>query len=317
MLLLIMMKTKGNSMFKTMITAAALALVSTASMAEQITINLCTGGEGKPYHQTGNYIESFLKDSKNIKVNVITTKGTWDNIERTTSVTATPETIASGESCQAFIGQPDGAVQLKRKNPAVASQLSIIGQGPVEYLHVLCGKDSGIEDLYQLAGDNSKSVALGASGSGAWLIWQNFIAEDAGYAEVQVSAKDGALAMSDVANGTTSCMIVPAALGNATVLQADTDFGDSLVLAGANDKDFNDATNIDGKALYRWETIPSGTYTTYLQAGWFTSTDTIAWQAGIYVNADFFSGKDAALSDLITAVAKAKPAIKKTFGTLE
>lgn len=304
-------------MFKTMIMAATLALATTVAHAEQVTINLCTGGEGKPYHQTGEYIESFLKDSKNIKVNVITTKGTWDNIERTTSVATTPETLASGEACQAFIGQPDGAVQLKRKNPSAAASLSIIGQGPVEYLHVLCGKDSGIEDLYQLAGDNSKSVALGASGSGAWLLWQNFIAEDASYAEVQVSSKDGALAMSDVANNTTSCMLVPAALGNATVLQADTDFGDSLVLAGANDKDFNDATNIDGKPLYRWQAIPSGTYPTYLQAGWFTSTDTIAWQAGIYVNAEYFSGKDAALSDLITAVAKAKPAIKKTFGSLE
>ena len=303
-------------MFKTMIMAAALVLTAGVAQAEKITINLCTGGEGKPYHLTGKYIESFLSDSKNITVNVITTKGTWDNIERTTLVAPTPETIASGESCQAFIGQPDGAVQLKRKNPAAASQLSIIGQGPVEYLHVLCGKDSGIDDLYQLAGDNTKSVALGASGSGAWLIWQNFIAEDAGYAEVQVTAKDGALAMSDVANGTTSCMIVPAALGNATVSQADSDFGDSLVLAGANDKDFNDATNIDGKPLYRWKAIPSGTYPAYLQSGWFSSADTIAWQAGIYVNADFFNGKDAALSDLITAVAKAKPAIKKTFGSL-
>ena len=172
-------------------------------------------------------------------------------------------------------------------------------------------------DLYQLGGDNNKSVALGANGSGAWLIWQNFVAEDKSYAEVQVTNEEGAIAMSSVASNTTTCMIVPAALGNATVAQADADFGDQMTLAGANDRDFNDATTVDGKPLYKWQSIPSGTYPANLQSGWFTSEDTIAWQAGIYVNTEYFQDNQKALEELITAVAKAKPAIKNTFGSLE
>ena len=295
---------------------AAVMTASSVAHAERLKVNLCTGGEGKPYNLTGNYIQGFLKDSKNIDLQVVTTKGTWDNIERTVLTPQTPETISSGDSCQAYIGQPDGAVLLKRKNPAAASKIRTIGQGPVEFLHVLCSKESGVDDLYDLGGDNSRSVALGANGSGAWLIWQNFISEDKSYAEVQVTNEEGAIALSSVASNTTTCMIVPAALGNATVMQADTDFGDQLVLAGANDKDFNDAVTIDGKPLYQWQEIPSGTYPTNLQ-GWFSSKDTIAWQAGIYVNTDVFSNNQKALEDLITAVAKAKPAIKKTFGQLE
>lgn len=306
---------KNISMLAT-VAVGAILLATPVSAADKLRVNLCTGGEGKPYNLTGEYIAGFLKDSRNIELNVVTTKGTWDNIERTVLNTQTPETIASGESCQAFIGQPDGAVLLKRKNPAAASKLRIIGNGPREFLHVLCSKESGVDDLGDLSGDNGKSVALGANGSGAWLIWQNFVAEDKSYGEVQVTNEEGAIALASVASNTTTCMLIPAALGNATLLQADQDFGDQLTLSGANDMDFNDAVNIDGKPLYKWQEIPSGTYPENLQ-GWFSSKDTIAWTAGIYINKDAFADNQKALEDLITAVAKAKPAIKKAFGTLE
>lgn len=303
----------------TMLTAALMAAVCVPALAqaEPMTINLCTGSEGKPYHQTGELIAGFLRDSKNIRVNVVTTDGTWDNIERTVKTAATPENIASGAACHAFIGQPDGPVLLKRKDATAASNLKIIGNGPREFLHVLCSRESGVEDLSDIAGDNSKSVALGANGSGAWLIWQNFIAEDKSYAEVQVTDESGAIAMSSVSTNSTTCALVPAAVINATVAQADVDFGDSLALVGANDKDFNDSETIDGKPLYKWQAIPSGSYPANLQAGWFTSVDTIAWQAGVYVNKQYFQDNNKALEDLITATAKAKPAIKNTFGSLE
>lgn len=293
------------------------SMFATAAMAEdKMTINLCTGGEGKPYFQTGDMIQSFMSNNKNATVRVIATDGTWDNIQRTVMTPMTSETLASGESCHAFVGQPDGAVLLKRKNPAAAAKLRVVGQGPLEFLHVLCGKESGVDDLSDIAGDNTKSVALGKDGSGAWLIWQNFIAEDKSYGEVVVSNESGALAMSSVAENTTTCMLVPAALGNATVNQADEEFGDSMLLAGANDKDFNDAVTVDGKPLYRWQAIPSGTYQKNLQ-GWFSSADTIAWQAGIYVNKEAFVGHDRALEDFISAAAKIKPALKRQYGSLE
>ena len=94
------------------------------------------------------------------------------------------------------------------------------------------------------------------------------------------------------------------------------EFGDSLVLVGTNDKDFNDAENIDGKPLYRWQELPSGTYPLNLQ-GWFSEADSIAWQAGIYVNKTAFVGHDKELEAFISASAKAKPAIKRAYGELE
>lgn len=299
------------------VAAAAIIAASGAHAAnDKMVVNICTGGAGKPYDLTGQYISGFLRDSKNVEMHVINTHGTWDNIQRTLETPATPETIASGEACQVMIGQPDGAVLLKRKNPGEASHLRIIGQGPVEYLHVLCNKDSGVKDLSDIAGDNTKSVALGANGSGAWLIWQNFINEDKSYAEVPTTTEEGAIALASVQAGDTTCVLIPAALGNATVVQADTDFSDGIRLVGASDWDFNDAKNIDGKSLYTFKKIPSGTYPQNLQ-GWFSSKETVAWTANIYVNTEYFVNNQKALEDLIVAIAKSKPAIKKAFGTLD
>lgn len=296
--------------------AAIMAATSAFAAPEKMVVNLCTGGAGKPYDLTGQYISGFLRDSKNVEIHVINTNGTWDNIQRTLETPATPETVASGEACHAFIGQPDGAVLLKRKNPGEAQHLRVIGQGPREFLHVMCNKESGVKDLSDLAGDNSKSVALGPTGSGGWLIWQNFINEDKSYAEVQTTTESGAVALASVSSGDTTCVIIPAALGNASVVQADTDFGDNLRLVGANDWDFNDAKNIDGRPLYKWQKIPSGTYPLALQ-GWFSGKETIAWTANIYVNTEYFNDNQKALEDLIVAIAKSKPAIKKAFGVLD
>lgn len=291
---------------------------SSAFADDKLPVNICTGGEGKPYYQTGQMISQFLQQSKNVTVNVVSTNGTWDNIQRI-QTSATPENIASGQSCQVFVGQPDGAVVLKRKNPAVVQNLKIIGQGPVEYLHVLCSKESGVEDIADLAGQNKYSVALGSEGSGAWLIWQNFVNENKAYADVQVTPDDGAIALAAVSTNQTTCMLVPSAIGNSTVTQADTDFGDGLVLVGAyNDRHFNNAVNIDGKPLYNWASIPGKTYPNSLQSGWFgTKKPTIAWQALIYADSNYFRSNQKALADIISAIAKTKPSLKAQFGTLD
>ena len=86
-----------NKLFTTIAGAvlATTALAGAAS-AERLQVNLCTGGEGKPYNLTGEYIAGFLKTSKNIDLRVVTSNGTWDNVQRTAIDATTPETLASG-----------------------------------------------------------------------------------------------------------------------------------------------------------------------------------------------------------------------------
>ncbi len=294
------------------------AMAGYAHADDKVRINICTGGEGKPYNITGQMIQAFLTSSKLVDVHVVATNGSGDNIQRTLNVPFTDASLASGDACQVMIGQPDAAVVLKRHDPAAAMRLKTIGDGPREFLHVLCSKESGITDLYQIQGKNQYSVALGPEGSGAWNIWQNFVDKNKAYADVQVTPAEGTIALAAVSGNETTCMLVPAGLKNTTVLSADEDFGDKLVLAGADDRHFDDAVDTEGKPLYSWQKIPSGTYAKSLQTGfWGSKVQTVAWNAKIYINNDYFRTNQKALAEIILAAAKAKPTIKAQFGVLE
>lgn len=285
--------------------AAAACSFAGSALAGQ-TITLCTGKSGDPYAIAGDMIANMAKGDPNFELKVVKdTGGTWGNIQRT----------VVGEGCDAMIGQPDGAAYLKRQSPAQAAKLKPIAELHTEYLHALCSKASGVDDVGDLESSpaaNGYSIALGDNGSGAWLIWQNFVAEDDDYGKVPVKNESGDVALASVASGETTCMLVPAALGNATVRAADELYGDGLVLAGVNDSDFNDATDPQGKPLYTWATIPSGTYGKALQ-GWFSGRDTISWKAKVYVNPDRLPDATA-LSAFIRAIMKAKPGIVANFG---
>lgn len=297
---------------------ALLGATALSSAAEaKTTINLCTGKSGLPYAQIGDMIANSFAGDPNIEIRVIKdTGGTWGNIQRSTNIDTsgvpTEADYAAGTACHAFIGQPDGPALLARKNPGEAKKLATIGTLHREYLHVVCNKESGVDDLSDLEGDTTKSIAVGQPGSGAWIIWENFVFEDADYGKTPTSTLSGIDAISDVATGTTTCALIAAGLKNADMNEADELFGEEVVLAGANDKDFNDAVDIEKKPLYEWREIPSGTYPLHLQ-GWFSAKDTVSWKAKVYLNSSRVSDARAK-SALIRTVARLKSNIQKEYG---
>ncbi|ABS14264.1 C4-dicarboxylate ABC transporter substrate-binding protein [Brucella anthropi] len=285
---------------------AAVLLSAAGAHAEPKVVNLCTGTDGGPYAVAGKMIADMAKGDPNVRVNVIVdTGGTWANIQKT----------VLGDECDAMIGQPDGAAYLKRQNPGAAGSLKPVADLHREYLHALCSKDSGVSDIGDLESDpkgHGYSIALGDQGSGAWLIWQNFVAEDSDYGEVPVKTEGDVIALAAVASNETTCVLQPAAIGNSLIRQADEQFGDGLTLVGVNDRDFDNATDPQGKPLYTYAKIPSGTYPKSLQ-GWFSGKSTLTWFAKVYVNSDRFTDKKS-LSAFITAVSRAKPAIQAQYG---
>ena len=299
---------------KRMLLAACLTLAVTPALAQTTTINLCGGGEGGVYDQVANTIAAFAKGTS-VQIRVIKdTGGTWGNIERTMKGNPTPADYEAGNACHAMIGQPDGASALNRENSSLALKMKPILPLHREYLQVICSKKLDISDLTEIEGKKDRSVAIGNPGSGSWLIWQNFIAEDEDYANNPTTTDEDSIALSSVASGQSACMIVPAALGHKTVREADEFFGDEVVLAGADYKDFNDAKNPQGELLYEFKKIPSGTYKNKLQAGWFggSSYDTVSWRAQLYANSDRVDQKT--LKALITAASRARGTITSTFG---
>lgn len=288
----------------------ALGMFSNVAASEPMTINLCTGGEDGPYHISGQMIQDMASGSEKIQVNVeFDTGGTWANIKRT--VQTPPD---DPNFCHVMIGQPDGKAVLTRKDPAAARSLRRVQQLHREYLHTICSQESDVDALDDLEDLGSESsLILGDVGSGAWLVWSNIVFYDEDYAEVAVRNDTGTLALSTVASNDATCMLIPAALGNATVRKADVNYGDSLVLVEAQDKDFNDAEDGDGEALYTWAVIPSRTYGQHLQSGIFSGVDTISWDAAVYINIQAFDGRDKELDEFLDAVNKARPAILAEF----
>lgn len=288
---------------------ALAALAAFATPASAGTIRLCTGAANGNYAAVGEMIKSLSNTGTTINL-VKDTGGTWGNINRTFMQEA-----SGADSCDAMIGQPDGAVVLKRQNPTLATKIRKIGNLHREFLHVICSKASGVTELEQLEKDpkgHSYKVAIGAEGSGADLLWQNFVNEDKDYDAIPVVRQGGVDALSSIASNDVTCGLFPAGLGNGDIREADELFGDDLRLATATDWDFNDAPDAEGKPLYKFDKIPSGTYQKSLQKGWFTGTKTLSWQAALYINTDRVDKKD--LSTLIRAVANASKAARQQFG---
>lgn len=279
------------------------AFFGAVGLAQADTVRLCTGGESGNYFAAGKMIQ---KMAIGLEIQVVETQGTLDNLNRTLDMDAN-----APEACDAMIGQPDGAVYVARQSPAKVRNLRPVAKLHTEFLHVLCSKKSGVDDLSDLSGSTDYTVAIGEKGSGSWLVWQNIIAEDESYSGVPVSVEGGILAISSVSNDLATCMLVPAGLHNGTVNLADSNFADTVTLIDAQDKDFNDAVDIKGEPLYEWMTIPSGTYRN-LQTGFFgSSVDTIGWKAQVYVNVERVS-KDT-LTKFIATTARAAPGIKAEF----
>lgn len=295
----------------TFMALAAMLIANTPTLAQgpQQTIRLCTGGTTGNYYAAGKVIKEMA--SKSVDIEVIETEGTIDNLDRTFKLD-----VSAPDACDALIGQPDGPVYLKRTNPASVATLRQVGELHREYLHALCSKASGVDDLGDLEGTDKYSVAIGDAGSGAWLIWQNIVAEDDGYAKVPTSSEGGDLALSSVASDNVSCMLQPAGLGNGVVNKASDLLSDKLALVPANDKDFNDALDVRGKPLYSYDHDIEGSEAVYkkLLCGTFSCDDvsTISWNAGVYVNTERLS--KAQLTGLVDAVMRATPRIVGAFG---
>lgn len=271
----------------------AFALLATPVLAATDSIKICTGNESGVYYDVGKTLQKW---SKNIPIQVIESEGSLDNIE-----------LSTLGQCDAFIAQPDALNQAATERPSVKKIFRSVGTLHREYLQVLCGRESGYDDLGDLEGTTA-TLNIGPPGSGSWVTWQNLVKEDSGYESIKTVSDPNDLALSAVSGGDTDCMLVASGLNSGTMQSANSNYGDAITLVGANDKDFNDATSIDGKTLYTYAEI-DGIYDN-LNGSW--GIDTISWNAQVYANTESMDSKK--LSALASLVAKSRSEIIGKYG---
>lgn len=265
--------------------------LSVSANAEALT--LCTGSKSGVYYGAGNFIAKTAKGI-GLEVEVVTSKGSWENVKD----------VANGK-CDAAIIQADAYALFAKRHSNKVNSIDRIGALHKEYAHLVCNKDSGVDDLSDLE-SGKYPLAVGKAGSGAWVMMQNIIQEDDGYKAVKLIDIGGIRAAAAVADGTeTACLLSITGLGSSSIAKIDTRFGDRVILASTTgDGDFNDAQDPKGNALYEWDEIPAKTYPNALQNGMFSSVKTISQRALLIANVNL-ADDDEVYEQLIEAYSMA------------
>jgi TRAP-type uncharacterized transport system substrate-binding protein len=187
-----------------------------------------------------------------------------------------------------------------------------------EYVHLLCGAESGVDDVYDLVSSNG--VGVGSEFSGNTVIWKNMGKQDKSLAEIPTmpAGLDSETALA-INNGDFPCTLQVAGLG----AQAITNFAniaEGVVLTEFDGRKFDDMqVTVNGKTfdLYTRAEIPGGTYPKSIQPGMFSSTvDTMSVPSVLVINAAWRDGlpKDVR-TRLFDGINRAMKSVKKTMGS--
>lgn len=252
-------------LFASAMFAGTLGLSSVASYATDL--NVCTGGSGGNYEYTGKLLQKQLV-SASINVNVINTKGSWENLVK----------MDSGE-CDAAIVQSDAVYTYEKENGPV--EAFSIGDMFTEYVHLLCRRASDIEDIGDLS-TNTK-VYVGPVGSGANVSMRGMILADKeyggdAYSKIPLLNEGGdKSSLVKLKGGAADCMVYTAAPGTKFMTTEAQKFGEDLVLVPIVDKDFNDVVNKDVNgvetSVWRPVTMNYNVYKTIMPSGLFGRKD--------------------------------------------
>ena len=240
---------------------------ATSAEAQDAKMALCSARQHDLYYVVAEYIGQSLR-KPGLEVQVIETRGSLDNINR----------MVRGD-CDAAIVQRD-ALMIHAMHD-VSRRLKIAAPITLgdELLHLVCRRESGIEDVGNLLSNPERYTLLtGEPDSGSETTWRALTGLDRNYAAVGTRPLGGPEALAALAGGEAAdCMMVVTAR-NAPFMIAVNERGDDLRLVPVDLFQFRDAELVENR-IYRSAVIPAGTYKK-LQAGFEPSKiETIAIEA--------------------------------------
>ena len=295
---------------KTTILTMSMAVLGLALMVSPVEakvkeVNVCVGSETGNYHKImGALVEKAVEAPKvrkkygDLTVNMINTTGSREILEN----------VEAG-TCDFGIAQYDAYLTLLN-TADISTDTKKLGNLYPEYVHLLCGKNSGIKDANDID-SKDESISL-VPGSGAELTWQAMALVDDDYGKVTVvQVEDMDEAISNVADGESHCTLYVTGLGSGTMKDIDVNDGDTIMLADFDDADFNDTETKKGDPMYTFEEIDSSVYKNLL--GW-GDADTIVVQASAYGNKDWGKANKAVVSAFRKTMRRNKKWIMQTTG---
>lgn len=224
-------------------------LAAPLAHAKKPALRLCTGAVGDHYHRLGLTVAKRVRD--HARVEVIATRGSWDNLERIDS---------EPPRCDAILAQDDAWALYQFEKPKSALMMDRVAVAYPELVHVLCNAKAGVERVEQLD-PKRHTVLLNGFGSGTYITWGLMARLNPALAPIptRTAAPDAALAEVS-ANTAPMCMLLVTATGGRTLSSADTAHGDALTLIGLGSKGLHRKVGRERRAVYADAKIPPGAY---------------------------------------------------------
>jgi TRAP transporter TAXI family solute receptor len=268
-----------------------------AHAAEAPTLNLCTASSKGVYWSTAGKLAGKLQGQ--VKINPIETNGSEDNLRR----------LAEG-SCDAAFVQNDAQLKFAKENPGASLNIEPVATMYPEYAHLVCNRDSGIDAIKDFYG-TKKTIIIGKPGSGSATTWYGFGVAEKRYQPLSTLDVEGAVATTRLINGKADCMLFVAGLNSVKMQEINALGKGKLKLVKLNDGDLDNARDANKNPIYRYDTIPSGTYGN-LQDGTFSSSvKTIVVDSVLVANNAWIEKNNQGYSDLSTAAIRLSQQLSK------
>lgn len=232
--------------------AIASILFASAALPQSVDFRLCGGAENGNYDRSAHIMKANAAARK-VNVVIVNTLGSVDNLDK----------MQAGECDGAFV-QSDAFITYGEKYASLISTVKRVGPIYDEYVHLLCHKDSGIEDITDLTAANI--VSVGPIGTGSRVTWDSFnLASQSGwftskkYIDVRTTDDNGFPALMDANNEKNRCVLAVSGLSS-PFIKTDAPKAGNLVLVGSFDKDMLGVKDASGESVYFEGEIPDNAY---------------------------------------------------------
>ncbi len=238
-------------------------LLISVSFANPTPFRICTGSSTGHYYRVGQIIAKAL--SKEVKVSLIETKGSWENLGRIHS---------EQPQCDAIIAQDDATAVYLFQYPDKIGQIERVIPLYKEYIQFLCNQEVKTNKLSEL--DPDTRILTGSYGTGTFITWTLIKQLNSDkYGVLRELETGGEEALKQMINQRRpQCLLTVNALAQGIMVRAHDDLSQSLKLLNLDDPSFQKAINQAGvpRVLYQRTHLHKNIYPLLLEEHLETQT---------------------------------------------
>ena len=222
-----------------------------AAEASKINLRICTGSATGHYYRVGQVIAKAL--SKEAKVSLIETKGSWENLGRI---------HADNPQCDAVIAQDDAVAVYLYEHPDKIGIIERILPLYREYIQLVCNQYVKASHFSKINQDTR--ILTGSYGTGTFITWTLIKRLNPNvYGVLRELELGGEEALKQLINiNRPQCLLVVNALAQGVMVRAHDDLGQNLHLLNLSETSFQLPINQAGtpRVLYNAVDIHKNVY---------------------------------------------------------